>query len=282
MDRALVRFVLNSAKNVVVTPALRKLWGYYNQAWCQLCGDPVCTLNHILSSCNTALKQGRFTWRHDSVLLTLKPFLTTCMESANGGSSRTKPAEIPPLAKSFVREGLHCAKSGRARPKSRPTLLTSASDWELLIDLPDSKLVVPPEICSTSERPDVLVWSRCAKTVIVGELTCPAEEGISDAHQRKLSKYQKELIPSMRSNGWTVHFLPFEVGTRGYVALSLKHFLDRIGLRSREATKAIRAISLVAAKCSYHVYLSMDTKEWSSARALLDGNEVAKCVALLK
>ena len=34
---------------------------------CKLCDRP-CTLEHVLSSCSTALTHGRFRWRHDNVL----------------------------------------------------------------------------------------------------------------------------------------------------------------------------------------------------------------------
>ena len=37
---------------------------------CTFCGN-IQTLAHILSNCNVALEQGRLTWRHNSVLLTL-------------------------------------------------------------------------------------------------------------------------------------------------------------------------------------------------------------------
>ena len=40
---------------------------------CGFCGN-VQTLAHILSNCTTALDQGRFTWRHDSVLKTIVSF----------------------------------------------------------------------------------------------------------------------------------------------------------------------------------------------------------------
>ena len=33
------------------------------------------TLGHVLNSCNVMLNQGRYTWRHDNVLLTIKDFI---------------------------------------------------------------------------------------------------------------------------------------------------------------------------------------------------------------
>ena len=51
-----------------------KLWGYITSDVCALCKDEdkkvevKCTVNHMLVGCKTSLDQGRYTWRHDSVL----------------------------------------------------------------------------------------------------------------------------------------------------------------------------------------------------------------------
>ena len=44
------------------------LWGYKESAACPLCKADQCTLHHVLVNCNVALEQGRYTWRHGSVL----------------------------------------------------------------------------------------------------------------------------------------------------------------------------------------------------------------------
>ena len=44
---------------------------------CPLCSSPNATLAHITNMCNVALKQERFTWRHDSVL----QYFTTTIKS---------------------------------------------------------------------------------------------------------------------------------------------------------------------------------------------------------
>ena len=46
---------------------LRWMWIHCG-SWCKLCKSPRPTTAHILSSCPEALSQGRYTWRHDSVL----------------------------------------------------------------------------------------------------------------------------------------------------------------------------------------------------------------------
>ena len=44
-----------------------KRWGKRTNDRCPFCGN-IETLLHVLSNCSTSLDQGRYTWRHDSVL----------------------------------------------------------------------------------------------------------------------------------------------------------------------------------------------------------------------
>ena len=68
-------------------------------------------------------------------------------------------------------------------------LLSTATDWQVLIDLDNEPIVFPPTIYATPLRPDIVIWSEEAKIVIWAELTCPAEENIQDAKTRKTERY---------------------------------------------------------------------------------------------
>ena len=72
---------------------------------CLVCnGQGKQTLNHVLSSCAVSLAQGRFTWRHDSVLKTLHAFINgrICdgfslfadITGLDAGSGRVFPPDI--------------------------------------------------------------------------------------------------------------------------------------------------------------------------------------------
>ena len=65
----LVRFCVGATFNTL--PSLTNLvrWNLSNDASCKLCGSKVCTIPHILSGCDFARNNGRYTFRHDSVLL---------------------------------------------------------------------------------------------------------------------------------------------------------------------------------------------------------------------
>ncbi len=49
-------------------------WGKRLSKACTLCERAEC-LSHVLSSCPYMLEQGRYTWRHDSVLSSIETFI---------------------------------------------------------------------------------------------------------------------------------------------------------------------------------------------------------------
>ena len=77
MPRGVVKFALNSSLETLPTADNLKRWGKRASDLCLICnGQGKQTLNHVLSSCTVSLNQGRFTWRHDSVLKTVFAFIS--------------------------------------------------------------------------------------------------------------------------------------------------------------------------------------------------------------
>ena len=152
------------------------LWGYTPSAFCSICGVNPCTTHHIISNCTTALVSGRYTWRHDSVLHVFFTAFSNRIGFVNATCGRRKP-HIPHISKSFVSKGISSPQPHKMR--RRKSLLDGASDWEMLVDFERAPIVFPPEIYSTSERPDIIIWSKALRKLILIELTCPAEEGIA-------------------------------------------------------------------------------------------------------
>ena len=166
-----ISFLLNAQINSVRTPDMLKLWGFIDSAACHLCAAPLCSLHHILVNCNFALNQGRYTWRHDSVLVNLKRTLEEALSFFNN----RRPAVFAELARkdfhrSFVRPG-----QTRKLPSATPRrgLLDFANDWKMQVDFASKPTVFPPLIYATAERPDIVLWSPLSRTVILLELTCP-------------------------------------------------------------------------------------------------------------
>ena len=91
-----------------------------------LCGR-IGTLEHILSSCSVALSQGRYRWRHDSVLRQLAHYLEQ-------ERSKVRHVEVGKLVfVPFVKEN----KGGSLRPspQKRISLLDRSEKWEMRVDL---------------------------------------------------------------------------------------------------------------------------------------------------
>ena len=87
----------------------------------------------------------------------------------------------------------------------------------MLVDFKHDPIVFPPMICSPSERPDIIIWSPLSRTVILLELTCPAEEGIAAAQIRKEARYQELLEQINGTKTWKARLLTVEIGARGLV-----------------------------------------------------------------
>ncbi|CAG2194166.1 unnamed protein product [Mytilus edulis] len=76
MDGQKISFLLRSVYDVLPTPTNLTMWKLIEDPSCKLCGKPA-NLEHVLSSCRTALKDGRYTWSHDQVLREIAAVLDT-------------------------------------------------------------------------------------------------------------------------------------------------------------------------------------------------------------
>ena len=67
----LTSFVLGATFDTLPSPTNLKRWHITTEADCSLCSVKICTTTHVLSGCKVALSQGRYTFRHDSILRVL-------------------------------------------------------------------------------------------------------------------------------------------------------------------------------------------------------------------
>ena len=70
ISQGLLKCAINAGINTLPTMDNLKRWGKRTNDRCPFCGN-IQTLLHVLSGCSVALDQGRYTWRHDSVLLSI-------------------------------------------------------------------------------------------------------------------------------------------------------------------------------------------------------------------
>jgi len=81
LPKGLMAFILNSSLNTLPTMDNLKRWGKRLSNSCRHCGMPD-YLSHVLSGCKISLDQGRYTYRHDSVLYVLHKLVTDITSSS--------------------------------------------------------------------------------------------------------------------------------------------------------------------------------------------------------
>ena len=70
IPQGVLKFAINAGINTLPSFDNLKRWGKRTSDRCPFCGN-IQTLAHILSNCSVCLDQGRYTWRHNSVLSSL-------------------------------------------------------------------------------------------------------------------------------------------------------------------------------------------------------------------
>jgi hypothetical protein len=252
LSPSLLGFLLKSTLNILATPDNQKRWGYGTYA-CNLCGKMATTQRHMLSCCDTALKQGRYLYRHNQVLSVLYDAVRSAAKDVTPKRVRNAD-ETAPLK--FYRAG----KAPRVQKPRKPvSIIETASDWQSICDLPTETYVFPFDVATpTTKRPDIVMWSVATKQLVMLELTCPDETRVVESATLKQERY-RELVDECSKTMKTV-CLTVEVGTRGYVAMQSMHALRRLGVWS---TTLHNKMSDAALRASYVLYTQRKTVDWS-------------------
>ncbi len=245
MEPIISRFVIRSTYDALPSPSNLAIWGLSSDSRCVKCQQRG-TLQHILCACPKSLGSGMYTWRHDQVLTVIGKFVQETVDKFNALPlpSNTRPTGIP-----FIKEG-----ATKPVPPTKPVsgILSRANDWEFLLDL-NQRLVFPMEIAITDMRPDLVIWSKRGRVVIIGELTVPWEDNIDERHEFKRAKYL-DLVHECETRGWRVHCFPFEVGCRGFPSNSLPLFFSRLGAGSRLRRRLLAQAADAASRGSAWVW----------------------------
>ena len=241
-------FLLRSTYDMLPSPTNLYQWKLIDDPACPLCGSPE-SLKHILSSCPTALSQGRYRWRHDQVLSEVAHVLETERKK-----ERPRPNQNRYIG--FLKEGEQVPKSATASTG----ILNESRSWEMKADLKE-QLQFPQEIAQTTLRPDIVIWSRNPKRVVMVELTVPWEERIEESHELKRSKYE-DLAQSCKSNGWNTQVFPIEVGCRGFPSQSVWRMLGALGIKGATRKRTVHALGRTAERASSWLWMLRSKREW--------------------
>ena len=258
-----IKFLLQGTLQIAPSPAYLKTIGKLESALCPLCFTHQGSFRHIESYCLFALNQGRFKWRHDEILRILH--YVTGKVARKMTAKKVKKVQKRGM-KVFVKEGEH---DKATKTKKEPTILETACDWRITVDLPGVHYNFPAHIAITGERPDLVLWSETLKLVVLIELTVPSECNITDAHQRKSKKYGEPggLCDEIRNRGWKVELMPVEVGVLGYIAVTTQKALKRVGIWTKGLETTLSEIAL---RCSYVIFVSHKTLAWAPWRMVTD------------
>ena len=75
LPRNLYSFVTRYLSNCLANGTNAVKWGIATSAKCLFCNENQ-TLQHVISSCKTSLNEGRWNWRHDSILINIARFVS--------------------------------------------------------------------------------------------------------------------------------------------------------------------------------------------------------------
>jgi hypothetical protein len=262
---SMFKFMINSSNNTLPSGSNLKIWSNsVIQTTCAGCRKPNPTLKHVLNGCTVFLNQGRFTWRHDRVLDDIYKGIKEKIVSirAQNMSSRRLPY-IQFVPETVARRGLSTRVSASQRRPLNTGLLHEADDWEVLADGLSSKYIFPIDIAISGQRPDICIFSRKHRRVVVLELTVPLEDRAAASAAVKTRRY-RDLVSDIASNNWRCDFFTVEVGSRGNDASSLGRCLSSLGFSRKERQTLQRRACDTSRRSSYYIFLKRNDPVWVS------------------
>ena len=224
-------FLLKAGTDCLPTPLNLCRWKIQTDPKCPLCSWPQPTTKHILNGCPTALNQGRYTWRHDSVLQTFAKALVPALSP-----SETLYADLP---------GLTASNNPPA--------------------------TIPTSLSTTSDRPDLVIVSGGDVHILELTIPANTIENLNEARHRKQAKYQpliEDLESHPRT--MEVSYCTIEVGSLGHYPPSAIQALRKAcpSLAKNEAKDIMAQAAKVAVGCSYYIFRARPSKDWDSHKTL--------------
>ena len=234
LPKGQLAFLLKAGSDTLPTPMNLHRWHLRVSSSCPLCSQHSCTTAHILSGCPKALEDGRYTWRHDSVLLCIYQNLRNLLSPG------------PPLSLYVDLPGLRASEVPQA--------------------------TIPPQVIVTSSRPDLVVIQdgkiRMLELTVCGNTS----EALKAANTRKSRKLDYlHLVSDLQNKGWEVDYQTIEIGALGHHLPSAPASLSTKWPKLCPLTwkKILVDASTIAINCSQSIFLSRSTSPWPTNKALL-------------
>nr|XP_032519184.1 uncharacterized protein LOC116771451 [Danaus plexippus plexippus] len=244
---ALLKFYLNAFQMTLPDQSNLVRWGKGTEKTCYICGKAVGTARHLLVGCKVLLDSGQYSRRHDRVLEIIREAVSLSVARAQKGITTNERSV------GFVREGTRAIKTN-VKPYS---ILKAATDWTIMMDTCEKQYKIPEDICASASRPDIFMYSRILKRVVMIELTVPWETNIPKDHTIKVNKYY-ELTNELTRNRFVVDLYAVEVGARGITAKSLYNLLKDLGLSRTHINSFLERTSKAALVGSFQIWLGRE------------------------
>ena len=218
-------FAARMSTNSLATPSNLVRWGKRRMGTCPLCSYPNATLAHITNVCPVSLNQGRFTWRHDSVLL-------------------------------------HVLKHIKSQLTVQTEVYADLQGWQINGGTIPADILVS---CGKGSKPDIVLLDRSTKKIVMLELTCSLPQSTTAAHNMKQTSYTQlslaleekgfsvGLLPfEVCSNGHITN------KNKQDMSKALHAFNIRL------KTKIFTELAKISLLCSMSIFYAYQTTEWTS------------------
>ena len=224
--------LLRAGTDTLPTPLNLKRWRYRTDPSCPLFGHKQPTVHHILSNCQIALEQGRFTWRHDSALKYLVEGLRDYLED-----NVILYADLPNM-----------------RASDNP-----------IATIPESTLI-------TSARPDIVLVGHDEITLLELTIPHNSMESISNARARKSTKANYlQTLSDLERKGFKPYLLTIEIGSLGHWTQDSQRSLIKAApsMSKHSARMIMDQVATKVIRASQIIFNARVEESWSLSRTLL-------------
>ena len=132
-------------------------------------------------------------------------------------------------------------------------------------------VTIPPDIQTTSSKPDLVLVDRSANPTRVDlvELTVPWDSGAEGARLRKEVRYAS-LVEDIREKGLQCHHTTLEIGARGLINPRNRGNISWLCslARERKIKRVISNLSKLALLGSYCIWVAKRSQDWTSGSLL--------------
>ena len=224
-------FLLRAASDTLPTPHNLKHWRFSVDGSCPLCSSPPPTTLHILNGCPLALSQGRYTWRHDSVLVKLLSTIKMLLSPEDriyGDLSSFRESDSP-LA------------------------------------------TVPPEIVTSARPDMVVVRNCEILLIELTVPYNSPESIANAHSRKEAKENYNMLLGDLEAKGYSASLLAIEIGSLGHSLTSTQAALSRHSpsLSKQGVKKPFDEAGKVAISASYFIFLARRDQLRNSERQLL-------------